>query len=478
MIKTTSLLISAMGGEGGGVLTSWIVEAARAAGLAVQATSIPGVAQRTGATTYYVEMGQKNSSGKSPVFSLYPMAGNLDILLSSELLEASRTISKGYFTPGETQVITSTKRTYCTPEKTVAHDNRLNPEELIEYLREHSGNLELWDMHKISTQLQTPISPVMLGALARAEVLPIDKKDYEQAIQNSGKATVKNLAAFNATFNSVGSEEVKEAEGAKKLDFSIKEIEDFHQDNREILESAYAKLKDYQDEDYSKRLLSRLSFCKTEPVICENLIKELTHLMAYEDVIRVAELKTKATRFEKIRFDHRIGEGDVYEIEEFLKPGIKELIDILPVFLGKRLNIKYENSGKWQKLRRNTHLKSSRVWGFLALSILAKLKKWRRQTYRFQQTDQFIEKWLLHIQRAYVGDRQLALEIIKMGELIKGYGETHERGHNNFEHIIKHDSVSTDAENGIEPGIASKLNQVRTELLNHPDDANVVDLLQ
>ena len=45
-----------MGGEGGGVLMDWIVKTAIAAGLPVQATSIPGVAQRTGATTYYIEI--------------------------------------------------------------------------------------------------------------------------------------------------------------------------------------------------------------------------------------------------------------------------------------------------------------------------------------------------------------------------------------------------------------------------------------
>ena len=50
--RPITLLIAAMGGEGGGVLTSWIVAAARKAGFPVQATSIPGVAQRTGATSY------------------------------------------------------------------------------------------------------------------------------------------------------------------------------------------------------------------------------------------------------------------------------------------------------------------------------------------------------------------------------------------------------------------------------------------
>ena len=54
--RPIAMLIAALGGEGGGVLTDWIVGAAADAGYPVQSTSIPGVAQRTGATTYYIEI--------------------------------------------------------------------------------------------------------------------------------------------------------------------------------------------------------------------------------------------------------------------------------------------------------------------------------------------------------------------------------------------------------------------------------------
>ena len=68
--RPVTLLIAALGGEGGGVLTDWIVSAAEACGLPVQSTSIPGVAQRTGATTYYVEIfpvPHRELGGKRPV---------------------------------------------------------------------------------------------------------------------------------------------------------------------------------------------------------------------------------------------------------------------------------------------------------------------------------------------------------------------------------------------------------------------------
>ena len=48
------IAVLAMGGEGGGVLADWIVSLAEHNGFLGQNTSVPGVAQRTGATIYYV----------------------------------------------------------------------------------------------------------------------------------------------------------------------------------------------------------------------------------------------------------------------------------------------------------------------------------------------------------------------------------------------------------------------------------------
>ena len=54
--RAITIAILAMGGEGGGVLADWIVDLAEQAGYLAQLTSVPGVAQRTGATIYYLEI--------------------------------------------------------------------------------------------------------------------------------------------------------------------------------------------------------------------------------------------------------------------------------------------------------------------------------------------------------------------------------------------------------------------------------------
>ncbi|HER27649.1 MAG TPA: indolepyruvate oxidoreductase subunit B, partial [Rhodospirillales bacterium] len=106
MTASINLLIAALGGEGGGVLTNWIVAAAHGQGLPVQATSIPGVAQRTGATTYYIEIWPEAVSGdKQPVLALSPAPGEVDMVATTELLETGRCIGNGLISPERTHLI-------------------------------------------------------------------------------------------------------------------------------------------------------------------------------------------------------------------------------------------------------------------------------------------------------------------------------------------------------------------------------------
>ena len=85
------LAIMAVGGQGGGVLTNWIESMARAQGYHCQATSVAGVSQRTGATIYYVEMSPPGE--RAPIFSLTPAAGDVDVLIAAEMMEAGRAIT-------------------------------------------------------------------------------------------------------------------------------------------------------------------------------------------------------------------------------------------------------------------------------------------------------------------------------------------------------------------------------------------------
>src|SRR5580700_426007 len=95
--KAITIAIVAMGGEG--VLADWIVDLAERSGYYAQTTSVPGVAQRTGSTIYYLELFPEaavRAAGKDPVLALMPVPGELDIVLASELMEAARAVQRGF----------------------------------------------------------------------------------------------------------------------------------------------------------------------------------------------------------------------------------------------------------------------------------------------------------------------------------------------------------------------------------------------
>ena len=186
--RPITMLIAALGGEGGGVLTQWIVSAAAQAGFPVQSTSIPGVAQRTGATTYYVEILPTkiaDLNGKRPVLALTPGVGDIDIAVASELLESGRTVANGFVTPDRTHVISSLSRFYAMDEKIAMGDGRFDRDKLIKVINEHAKDALLVDMDALAKQSGSIINAVMLGAIAGCGRLPLAREQFEAAIRDS-----------------------------------------------------------------------------------------------------------------------------------------------------------------------------------------------------------------------------------------------------------------------------------------------------
>ena len=188
--RPITILIAALGGEGGGVLTQWIVEAALHAGYPVQSTSIPGVAQRTGATTYYVEIFPQPASslgGRRPILNLAPVAGRIDLLVASELLEAVRVAQAGFVDRARTTVISSTSRALTNREKIAMGDGREDSARLFDVLLANSRRHVGFDMNDEARSAKTVISAVMFGAVAGSGLLPFDRTHCEAAIRASGR---------------------------------------------------------------------------------------------------------------------------------------------------------------------------------------------------------------------------------------------------------------------------------------------------
>src|SRR6266446_449157 len=183
--RPSTPLIAALGGEGGGVLTDWIVSAAAQLDFPVQSTSIPGVAQRTGATTYYIEIVPvpARELPARPVLALAPGVGDVDIVLASELMEAGRTIAGGFVTPDRTLMIASTARSYLVVEKMAMGDGRYDSARLIKAIETHAQSHLLLDMDALAKQSGAMINAVMLGLIAGSGRVPIPAAAFEDNLR-------------------------------------------------------------------------------------------------------------------------------------------------------------------------------------------------------------------------------------------------------------------------------------------------------
>ena len=170
------IAILAMGGEGGGVLADWIVGMAEANGYIAQSTSVPGVAQRTGATIYYVELFP--DTGREPVLALMPVPGDVDVVVASELMEAARAVSRGLVTPDRTTLVASTHRVYSMTERTAMGDGRADSAAMLATCTAAARNLVTADMRQLAERTGSVISAALIATLlfkepfARRRLLP------------------------------------------------------------------------------------------------------------------------------------------------------------------------------------------------------------------------------------------------------------------------------------------------------------------
>jgi len=429
--RPITILIAALGGEGGGVMADWLMEAATACGYPAQATSIPGVAQRTGATTYYLEifpLEKSKLNGREPVLSLTPSPGNVDVMVASELVEAGRAMLNGFVSPERTTLIASTHRIYATVEKMQMGDGRFDSERVVDAGKKLAKRAVLFDMRKLAQESGTVINAVLFGAMTGSGVLPLPRAACEAAIRGGGRGAEASLRGFAAGYDIAGgSREAPKPPAPPQRATGLDEI----------LKLGKERLLDYQGEAYANLYDERMKpFLAGDPKLAAEVARHLALWMAYEDIIRVADLKTRASRFERVRKEVGAKEGEPVVVIDFLKPGVEEFASLLPGFLGAKLISWAERRGKLDAYNVGMHIKTSGVLGYLLVRSLAWLRPWRPMSYRYGEEQRLIERWLGLVADAAKRDAALALEVAECARLIKGYGETHRRGKANFLAIV------------------------------------------
>ena len=188
----------------------------------------------------------------------------------------------------------------------------------------------------------------------------------------------------------------------------------------------------------------------------EETARHLALWMSYEDTIRVADLKTRDSRFERVRGEVRATDQQLLAIDEYLHPRLQEIADTLPAGLGRWL-LASGAPRRWVEhwAARGRTVTTSSLRGFVQLWVVAGLRRWRRSTLRFETENARIEAWLADVARVAPQQPELAAEIARCQRLVKGYGDTHERGWRNFERVM----AALRRQAGLAPAVVRELRE-------------------
>ena len=460
-VRPITVTIAALGGQGGGVVSDWLIDVARRSGYLAQATSVPGVAQRTGATIYYLEFfplaGLPADQGR-PIFALMPNPGDVDVVIASEIMEAGRAMQRGLVS-GRTTLIASSHRIYAIQEKSHMGDGRVDSQQVRALAREHAKRYIEFDMQAMAEANGSVISAAMLGAICGSDALPFAVERYVEAIRSSGIESESSTRTFEAARRTAARRAAAEPPRAASamvetpahatprpsLSASLEErirtrVPAAVQDTAR---EGVRRMIDYQDVAYAGLYLDRLdAMMALERAgsggfeLIESVARGLALWMSFEDTIRVADLKIRTARARRVLQEVRPSPGQLVQVTEFMKPRIEEICGTLPAALGARI-LRSGRARRWlTRLTGGRQIATSSISGFLQLYWLASLRGWRRKTLRYAQEQARIGRWLELIGKAAQQDYALAVEIADCQQLVKGYGETHERGAANFDAIL------------------------------------------
>ncbi|MDQ6436063.1 indolepyruvate oxidoreductase subunit beta family protein [Mesorhizobium sp. LHD-90] len=540
------LALLAVGGQGGGVLGDWIVDAAERSGYLAQSTSVAGVAQRTGATIYYIEMCR--DTGRRPVFALSPAQGDVDILVAAELMEAGRAIMRGFVTPDRTTLIASSHRIAAVSEKIEPGDGRASSPKVLAAAEAASKRFVTFDMERIAVQAGSVISASLLGALAGSGALPFPRESYEAAIGAGGRGVKQSLAAFAGAYERAGGEasvpphgsgpgglpdqgkahltpssataadsasstemsappvlrtplpgpsprkdgekgavvapaassaslKVSETRdtaslspslrgedggsqvrgGANPTEFGVSgpasqlagwktltaRISALPEPVRDMAARGLKKVVDYQDLAYGGEYLDRLARAVALDSPTHNYAlsvaaaKHLANAMCYDDMIRVADLKTRSTRAARVRREVGVRDENVLRVTEYFHPRIEEFCGTMPAGLGRYIEARPKFSA-WldRRINRGRHVRTDGFAGFATLWIIGGLRRWRRKLLRHAVETEHLERWYALALDHVATDYALAVEILECRRLIKGYSDTHARAQSKFERVL------------------------------------------
>ncbi|WP_372423626.1 indolepyruvate oxidoreductase subunit beta family protein [Salinarimonas chemoclinalis] len=457
--RPITLAILAMGGQGGGVLADWIVGMAEAQGWVAQSTSVPGVAQRTGATIYYIEM-VKAPPGAEPILALMPTPGDVDVVLAAEFMEAGRSILRGLVTPDRTTLIASTHRAYAVAEKQKPGDGAADPQAVVAASGVAARRVIASDLDALAARNGSVVSAALFGSLAGADVLPFPRKAFEDAIAAGGKGVAASLKAFGAAFDRARNPEAHAEPPAPAKPDPLADVghagydallarvrAEFPAQARPLLAAGLRKVVDFQDLAYGGAYLDRMRELLAADraaggdakvyAFTAACAKYLAVAMAYDDVIRVADLKTRASRWDRVVGEVGVKADEILYTTEFMHPRMEEVIGTMPAGMGRWFEARPGLVARLDRfVSRGRRVRTGTIRWYLALYVVAGFKRMRLKTLRHARETAHIDAWLGTALEVLPTNYALAVEIVGARRLVKGYSDTHARGEAKFDRVL------------------------------------------
>ena len=449
--RSVRALIGTVGGQGGGVLSDWLVRGLLNSGWQAQSIGLLGLSQRAGSVIYYLEASPVGDT--PPILSPFAVPGDVDLILAQEFLELGRLLQGG-FAAKDCNIVANTYRYLGTLEKMPA-EGGVYPIDVIQTAAETLSD-NTWLFHAQNMVTEAGLSylssnAILLGAVVASPSFNLPVEPFHQAISDAGSNVGDNIKAFDLGYQMMRDgtlprahfqqEEVKDwqqmaDERAAKLSGKNqaayrKLLTEAQQTlpakiNQTLAEALY-QLIDYQNETYARAYLEMVNEFKADENLQALYAQHLALWLTYEDSPRVAQLKTRPSRFTGIAKEHGLKPGQKMLVEDFLAPDPQQLYGILPPALaelvrgiGRRFNADFENITLEMKI------KTSSFWGYRTMAFIGWTRRFRLSSWRHQQEMQQIHNWQTGIREwQSLGDEFGALAA-DAGRLIKGYGRVRE----------------------------------------------------
>ena len=241
---------------------------------------------------------------------------------------------------------------------------------------------------------------------------------------------------------------------------------------RPSLRHCVERLVDYQDARYGAEFLQRVG--EILPLddeehghrLAQAAAKGLALWMSFEDTIRVADLKTRRARRERLRAEAALQPGQLMRVTEFLKPRVEEICGTLPRPIGAALMGSAAGRAFIGKFAGPKKIVSTNIGGYLLLRGIAGLRFMRRRTLRYHQEHAAIREWFDLVKECAAANYGLACEVALSQELASGYGDTFARGQGNLGRVM---ALARSAM--AEPSAAEQVRAMREQVLNGAPEA-------